>query len=141
MRLATALLAAALTLATSAAATESETELSIQSLDAVIAMIKDGGEAYRDNNRDEFLAAAQGQVRNTLKDPDSAQFRNVRLLDFNPGRLVCGEVNAKNGFGAYVGFTPFVATPTDHVLWQRGTPRFERAANYGIISACGYTVR
>ena len=44
-------------------------------------------------------------VRHSLKDPTSAQFRNVRS-----GKLqnsVCGEVNAKNSYGGYVGFRKF----------------------------------
>jgi hypothetical protein len=40
-----------------------------------------------------------------MRDPDSVQFCEVKSAaeDF-----VCGEVNAKNGFGAYSGFTAFV---------------------------------
>jgi hypothetical protein len=49
-----------------------------------------------------------------LKDPASAQFG--RIFD---GRglvgkaTVCGEVNAKNGFGGYTGMRPFVYFPDD----------------------------
>lgn len=43
------------------------------------------------------------EVRSMLTDPESAQFRNV---EFRKG-TVCGEVNARNRFGGYVGFTPF----------------------------------
>lgn len=46
------------------------------------------------------LAAAQ------LKDPNSAQFRNVRTKNI----FVCGEINGKNSFGAYNGFARFYAT-------------------------------
>jgi len=47
-----------------------------------------------------------------LKDPQSAQFRNIvgRKFTNNSGRVqlrVCGEVNAKNSFGGYVGYRPF----------------------------------
>lgn len=45
-------------------------------------------------------------VREALKDPDSAQFRNIRFVQ--GGSVMCGEVNAKNGFGGYAGFTSFV---------------------------------
>lgn len=45
-------------------------------------------------------------VRNSLKDPVSAQFRNLRGGKSNGS--VCGEINAKNSFGGYVGFQPFV---------------------------------
>ena len=38
-------------------------------------------------------------VRESLKDPDSAQFKNVKGY--------CGEVNSKNSYGGYVGFNKF----------------------------------
>ena len=38
-----------------------------------------------------------------LIDPDSAKFRNVRLH----GTSVCGEINGKNGYGAYAGYKRF----------------------------------
>jgi hypothetical protein len=47
---------------------------------------------------------AKEAVTAKLKDPSSAQFRNVQ--DKGSG-LVCGEVNAKNGFGGYGGFEKF----------------------------------
>jgi len=37
-------------------------------------------------------------------DPDSVEFRNV---NFDNGILMCGEVNGKNRYGAYVGFKKF----------------------------------
>lgn len=39
-----------------------------------------------------------------LKDPGSAQFRNWRT----GSNVTCGEVNGRNSFGAYSGFTEFV---------------------------------
>lgn len=47
---------------------------------------------------------AKADVRKQLTDPDSAEFRNLRKL---PGEAVCGEVNAKNAYGGYVGFKHF----------------------------------
>lgn len=55
----------------------------------------------------------------TLKDPESVRFQDVRVrhLDCHGGpchddpngqAIVCGRVNAKNGFGGYVGFEPFM---------------------------------
>lgn len=44
-------------------------------------------------------------VKTQLRDPGSAQFRGLRLKDSN---TVCGEVNAKNGFGGYSGWQSFV---------------------------------
>jgi hypothetical protein len=47
---------------------------------------------------------AKRSVSEQLLDPTSAQFRNVQ----SRGDSVCGEVNAKNKIGAYVGFRRFV---------------------------------
>lgn len=46
------------------------------------------------------------QAASLLRDPSSAQFRNVQVKNI----FVCGEINGKNGFGAYNGFTKFYAT-------------------------------
>ncbi len=40
-----------------------------------------------------------------MRDPVSTQFRNLRHVP--KWLLICGEINAKNAFGGYVGFTPF----------------------------------
>lgn len=58
----------------------------------------------------------ESSVRQEMRDPGSAQFRNLRVLagEREDQRLVCGEVNAKNGYGGYVGFKPFL------VVVQRG---------------------
>lgn len=53
----------------------------------------------------------------SLKDPSSAVFRNIKIAE-SPRTIesaaityeICGEVNAKNGFGGYVGFRGFVVT-------------------------------
>jgi|HubBroStandDraft_6_1064221.scaffolds.fasta_scaffold180952_2 hypothetical protein len=53
--------------------------------------------------------AVANEVRNQLRDPDSAEFRNIAAYhDTRFGRMVCGELNAKNSFGGYVGYTGFV---------------------------------
>lgn len=47
---------------------------------------------------------AKAAVREQLRDPSSAQFRRLRA---GPADTVCGEYNAKNAYGGYVGFAPF----------------------------------
>lgn len=47
-----------------------------------------------------------------MKDPDSAKFRYMRFIEAGKnndtiGGFVCGNVNAKNSYGAYAGFSPF----------------------------------
>lgn len=59
------------------------------------------------------ISLAKSEVAANLKDPASAKFRNVKVAkktDAEDGRVVavvCGEINGKNGFGAYAGFHPF----------------------------------
>ncbi|MBS6077508.1 MAG: membrane lipoprotein lipid attachment site-containing protein [Citrobacter freundii] len=59
------------------------------------------------------ISLAKSEVAANLKDPGSAQFRNVKvskMTDAEDGHVVavvCGEINGKNGFGAYAGFHPF----------------------------------
>ena len=60
---------------------------------------------------------AKEAVKLKLKDPDSAQFRNVRTVRVG---LVCGEVNAKNSMGGYVGYTAFSVNNYD-LLWSDST--------------------
>jgi hypothetical protein len=54
------------------------------------------------------LAVIKPVVSAGLRDPESARFRSVRFGAGENSSLVCGEVNAKNGFGGYAGFTTFV---------------------------------
>ena len=53
--------------------------------------------------------AVQTAVANQMKDPFAAQFRNWHAFESQKGLLICGEINAKNSYGGYVGFTHFVA--------------------------------
>lgn len=57
-------------------------------------------------------------IKDLLKDPDSATFRNFQVfLDYPASRVrwaakgatdfVCGEFNAKNAMGGYTGYEPF----------------------------------
>lgn len=47
-----------------------------------------------------------------FKDPSSSQFKNANLRQKTYGEAyyLCGEVNAKNSYGGYVGFERFIAT-------------------------------
>jgi hypothetical protein len=49
--------------------------------------------------------AAEQAVKEQLRDPNSANFdiRDLRFKIVSTGMLVCGTVNAKNGFGGYTG--------------------------------------
>lgn len=56
-----------------------------------------------------WIAAGKDAIRQQLKDPDSAKFRNVHFYSGGGIPVTCGEVNARNGFGGYSGFERFVA--------------------------------
>ena len=56
------------------------------------------------------LKKVEDTVRYYLKDGDSAKFRNVIKN--------CGEVNAKNSWGAYAGFTRFIVQSDKDVVFE-----------------------
>ncbi|MEY0338967.1 hypothetical protein AB7V82_20600 [Providencia stuartii] len=68
-------------------------------------------EEYKDNERkariEEMNQVSIGEKRlkNSLKDPSSADIRNSRL---GKSGVTCGEVNAKNSFGAFTGYKNFI---------------------------------
>lgn len=66
----------------------------------------DGSDAGIDPS---VLKSALFEVTKELRDPASAQARQVALIHPSAERpdVICGFINAKNGFGAYVGFKPF----------------------------------
>ena len=48
-------------------------------------------------------------VRESLKDPESARFSEVRLSRRGGFAVVCGFVNSKNGYGGYAGKERFIS--------------------------------
>lgn len=58
-----------------------------------------------------YVQRAQDQLVRDFKDPAAARYRNVTLSNRDVP-TVCGEVNGKNSYGAYVGFKRFYATDT-----------------------------
>jgi hypothetical protein len=47
-------------------------------------------------------------VTASLKDPDSAKFQWVPIVEDARSAAYCGLVNAKNSYGGYVGYYPFL---------------------------------
>ena len=65
-----------------------------------------------------FAEILKVEVKDGLKDPESAQLKNIAhygaYTTFMDGtriqlsnHTICGEVNSKNFYGGYVGFRPF----------------------------------
>lgn len=70
------------------------------------------------------------RVAEALNDPDSAKFRFVEANPKTGGG--CGEVNARNRMGGYVGFTAFILFADGEVRFgppevssTEGLPRFQ----------------
>lgn len=65
-------------------------------------------------SEEKALDLAKKEIAQDMKDPDSAKFRFTRIVKTKENEdgsllaLVCGQVNAKNGFGAYAGFHSFM---------------------------------
>ena len=57
------------------------------------------------------ISKAQTIASNLAKDPSSVQYKDMRVVV--PGVLVCGSYNAKNGYGAYNGFTKMAVDIAD----------------------------
>lgn len=55
-----------------------------------------------------FIAQAQKGLASTLRDPDSASFRSVRISRAGGAPVVCGEFNARNAFGAMAGYQRWI---------------------------------
>lgn len=58
------------------------------------------------------IALIRSNFDTKLKDADSAKFKDV-VVYVKPGpdpvHSVCGQVNSKNSYGAYAGYSPFFA--------------------------------
>lgn len=63
-----------------------------------------------DPTHETFANAARKYVARGFKDPSSAQYRDQFIAKTSGGVVLCGEVNAKNSYGGYVGFRRFYAT-------------------------------
>lgn len=56
-----------------------------------------------------FIVAAQEEVRGRLRDPSSAEFSDMRVVRKGEATVVCGTVNARNGFGGMAGPQRFIS--------------------------------
>lgn len=64
-------------------------------------------DAARKEKVEEMNNISRGEIRmkESLKDPSSAEIRNSRI---GSSGVVCGQVNAKNSFGAYTGYKNYI---------------------------------
>lgn len=66
-------------------------------------------QAMLTEKRSVVVARVKRGVSRRMKDPDSVKFRDIVLRPYAKGHVLCGQVNAKNSYGAYAGFSQFVA--------------------------------
>jgi hypothetical protein len=87
---------------------------------------------------------AQDQPRHVrfpiLRDPSQVQFRNVQVVGGH--KLVCGEFNATNQYGAFEGYEPFAYFESEEgppqTLWLKvkRSAEFNAQAYEGITLPC-----
>lgn len=78
------------------------------------------------------VAVVQMLVKQQMKDPESAQFRNWHYVKASKSlpATVCGEVNGKNSFNGYTGFRHFLfKTDTTEFGIEGSTKNFEKEYN------------
>lgn len=82
--------------------------------------------------RAKAIADMKEAISEKHKDPDSAQFRRITTTEV--GSFVCGEVNAKNSMGGYVGYKRFYGSTGGGV-----SPVIEDAPNFYevMLNHCG----
>lgn len=88
---------------------------------------------------DEFIKKAQIILTKDFKDPESAKFTDIVVVD-GYFRSLCGYVNGKNSYGAYVGRKRF------YISWQKsgeGEPDawVESERGQGGVGSTIYTLR
>ncbi len=97
-----------------------------------------------------LISTAKQVLERDLFDPSSAQYQNVRVVESLPSSIaarqlsvpggVCGRVNAKNRFGGYVGFRPFIWIEGDEAV---GMPQSDGSeiiylAEHGLVGWAAY---
>jgi hypothetical protein len=54
-------------------------------------------------------ASISKSLADQLKDPASAKFKFTPIISGKTSGVICGQVNARNSYGGYTGFQPFIA--------------------------------
>lgn len=90
-----------------------------------------------------WIERTKDAVRESMRNPRSAEFRNVAIYRPFPGRdtpVVCGEVNGENAFGGMTGFQGFIGsgnTVGPFLEEQMGPGEFARSRAQMCVNAGG----
>ena len=74
--------------------------------------------AYAAPKDTSLIAKAKTTAAYNLKDPDSAKFRDMTVIR----GVVCGQINAKNSMGGYVGFKRFLVAKDSSLIDDDSKP-------------------
>ena len=72
---------------------------------------------------------AEDAVKAKLRDSASATFRHEVVVRSRNGVAVCGEVNARNDTGAYMGFTQFIVIKAVMLRTRKNDAEFAKIWN------------
>lgn len=76
--------------------------------------------AWADGDQEAIDNAKQAVIA-SMKDPSTVQFRGIWVRTGKRSKAICGEVNAKNSYGGYVGFRKFYfLSESQSILVQSG---------------------
>jgi hypothetical protein len=92
-----------------------------------------------DTKSQTLVKSAGSAVRDSLRDPDSARFKNLQVSKrCGDAQYVTGWVNAKNNFGGYVGFTIFLVRVAEGrpTVMQAGGMTFATDAEFHAAAVC-----
>jgi hypothetical protein len=74
----------------------------------VVAGCGSSPEQEREDTERDARVNARVAITGLLRDPDSAEFGNMQVHEFEGRTVVCGRVNSRNGFGGMTGPQRFV---------------------------------
>lgn len=83
-------------------------------------------------------AKAKRNVTKDFKDPSSVQWRDLFVSLDGTLKILCGELNGKNSYGAYIGFRRFFAT--DSILSYVEDPKSPSIMDKMWPQSCGNKV-
>ncbi len=96
-------------------------------LGAGLAACGKGEDEKRREEAAEQIRLAEKYVREKVREPASAQFRNQFI---GKQGAPCGEVNAKDAFGAYIGYQRYISVARDLTLLAQDVAPAEFEASW-----------
>lgn len=92
---------------------------------AVMAAVAGCGETPAQKKHKEataLIVMGEKYVKEKIREPASAQFRNQFI---GKGGAPCGEVNAKDAFGAYLGYQRYISVARELTMLAQDLPPHE----------------